>query len=320
MHTTWDGLPIAPDEPTGATVVVRRLDGLVLLLHRAVNGTEYEGDWAWTAPAGARRPGEPILVGALRELAEEAGLSGVDIAPVDVGGGWALFTAEVPADTAVALIDPEHDRFEWVPPAEASARIRPEWVGAGLLRAASVVLYEVSFAPLTRDHLPALVAWQTAPHVARWWIDAMRTVAEAEAKYGPRIDGAAVTAVDVIRLDRRPVGFIQTTPLGSYADVDYLAVAASVTDGGLDAVAIDYAIGEVDLIGRGLGTRVLWTYARDVVFTRHPDTRFVVADPETDNVASVRACVKAGFRPLIEFTEDGRQHTLCVLDRARVFG
>jgi hypothetical protein len=51
METTWDRLPITPDWPTGATVVVRRGDGDLLLLHRAVRGVDYDGDWAWTAPA-----------------------------------------------------------------------------------------------------------------------------------------------------------------------------------------------------------------------------------------------------------------------------
>ncbi|NUS58577.1 MAG: NUDIX domain-containing protein, partial [Streptomycetaceae bacterium] len=83
-ETTWDGLPIADDDPRGAGVVTRRPTGggtEYLLLHRHHEGPAYEGDWAWTSPSGARLPGEPVLTGALRELGEEAGLFGVEIRP-----------------------------------------------------------------------------------------------------------------------------------------------------------------------------------------------------------------------------------------------
>ena len=61
---TWDGVPIAPDEPHGAAILARRpADGGLheyLVLHRAHRGPDYEGDWAWTPPSGSRQPGEPV--------------------------------------------------------------------------------------------------------------------------------------------------------------------------------------------------------------------------------------------------------------------
>ena len=125
---TWDGLPISPDPPFGATIVVfrRATDGLeLLLLHRAHHGPEYEGDWAWTPPAGSRLPGEPIEACARRELLEESGLD-LDITPTDCGtAAWPVFVVEVPYETPVTL-DAEHDRFEWVPCPVALERCRPD--------------------------------------------------------------------------------------------------------------------------------------------------------------------------------------------------
>jgi 8-oxo-dGTP pyrophosphatase MutT (NUDIX family) len=125
---TWDGLPVSPEPPYGATVVVFRpgIDGPeLLLLHRAHEGPEYEGDWAWTPPAGARLPGEPIEACARRELLEEAGLD-LDVAPTACGTvEWPVFVVEVPSDTSVTL-DAEHDRFEWVPCPVALERCRPD--------------------------------------------------------------------------------------------------------------------------------------------------------------------------------------------------
>ena len=75
-RTTWDGLPVSEEKPYGITAVVfRRVCGTeVLMLHRAHRGSDYEGEWAWTPPAGARLPGEPVDACARRELREETGL------------------------------------------------------------------------------------------------------------------------------------------------------------------------------------------------------------------------------------------------------
>lgn len=127
-ETTWDGQPIATDWPRGVSVMVfRRVGGAVevLLLHRAHHGPDYVGDWAWTPPAGCRLPGEDVDECADRELHEEAGLS-LTRRRIDTGEEWARYVAEAPADAVVTLHDPEHDRYEWVPPAEALRRVRPE--------------------------------------------------------------------------------------------------------------------------------------------------------------------------------------------------
>ncbi|MCC6455453.1 MAG: NUDIX domain-containing protein [Caldilineaceae bacterium] len=142
LATTWDGLPISPEAPFGALIVVYRrgVAGVELLvLHRTHNGPTYEGDWAWTPPSGARLPNEPIDACARRELLEETGLT----LPLQATGqgldSWAVYTAEATPDSAIVL-DAEHDRFEWVKLDVALARCLPEPVAqsirtvAGLLR------------------------------------------------------------------------------------------------------------------------------------------------------------------------------------------
>src|SRR5258708_6028671 len=101
LDRTWDGLPVASDEPHGAAIVVRRRSAqgarAYLLLHRAYRGPDYDGDWAWTPPSGARLPREPVLAGALRELAEETGITGAEVIPGDLSGDWAVFLPQVPS-------------------------------------------------------------------------------------------------------------------------------------------------------------------------------------------------------------------------------
>ena len=128
---TWDGLPITPEPPYGASVVVWRRSerGLEwLILHRHHHGPDYEGDWAWGPPSGARMPGEPVEECASRELREEVGL---DLACVQTSCGsadWVVFAAEAPTDASIVL-SPEHDAFLWVPLEEAVPRCLPALVG-----------------------------------------------------------------------------------------------------------------------------------------------------------------------------------------------
>ncbi|MEV6967712.1 GNAT family N-acetyltransferase [Hamadaea sp. NPDC051192] len=312
LETTWDGLPIAPDNPRGAGVVVRRPgpDGLeFLLLHRTHEGPDYEGDWAWTSPSGARHPGEPVLTGAARELAEEAGLQGLDLRPVDLSGGWAVFAAEVDPAAAVVMIDPEHDRFEWLSRDAALARLAPESVADNFRRGSGVPLPRLAFRPLDRADFPALLGWLAEPHVAHWWRHRPEDLATIERKYGPRVDGNSPVRVQVLLVDDVPAGIFQ-----HYRTADYPAYAQAV--GEPDAVAIDYLIGDPALVGRGVGPQAIWAYARDVV----PDAARVLASPDTGNEQSIRALLKAGFRYERDAAVEDRTEAVCVLDRARIFG
>lgn len=126
---THDGLPVSREPPHGALVAVSAVasDGLrrYLLLHRAHHGADWEGDWAWTPPSGARFPGEDVAVTAARELAEEADIVATPVAVTDSGIDWAVFRLEVPWGAPVAVDGVEHDRFEWVSYDEALSRCLP---------------------------------------------------------------------------------------------------------------------------------------------------------------------------------------------------
>lgn len=141
MEATWDGLPISREPPYGASVVVfRGAAGTLelLMLHRAHHGPDYEGDWAWTPPSGARLPGEPIEMCARRELVEESGL---DLEPEPTACGtaeWYVFVAEAPADAQVVL-DAEHDRCVWVTCEEAVRRCRPDLASVPLQAAVTLL-------------------------------------------------------------------------------------------------------------------------------------------------------------------------------------
>jgi ADP-ribose pyrophosphatase YjhB (NUDIX family) len=102
-----------------------------LILHRALWGAAFEGDWAWSTPGGRLRDGEDPLAGARRELEEETGLR-LELVATSCGPATTIvFSAEAPAGAAIALSD-EHDRYEWLTLSEASARCLPTWANEHL--------------------------------------------------------------------------------------------------------------------------------------------------------------------------------------------
>jgi 8-oxo-dGTP pyrophosphatase MutT (NUDIX family) len=119
-----------------------------LILHRrAPGGVEFEGDWAWTPPSGARQPAEEATAAARRELREETGLTlSVATVPRSPSDDVARFVAEAPRDAEIVL-DDEHDRFLWLRLDEAVGRCRPAQVGAGMMQAAA----SLTSAPGDRD-------------------------------------------------------------------------------------------------------------------------------------------------------------------------
>src|SRR5690348_11033455 len=150
----------------------------------------------------------------------------------------------------------------------------------------------IDFVRLTREDLPLLARWFEEPHVRRWWFDASSDPEHLEAKYGPRIDGAW-PEVFIVHVENRPVGFIQWCPMDD--DAEWYGQL----DEAKDAIGIDYLIGELELVGRGLGTRVIAEFVQRL-WDRFPDADGVVADPQPANVSSCRTLEKNGFRAVYE--------------------
>ena len=161
-----------------------------------------------------------------------------------------------------------------------------------------------------RDDLPLLAAWLGRPHVRRWYGE-RGSQDDVVAYYGPSIEGQEPTDHYVVELEGRAVGMLQT-----YVVADHPEYAAVIGIRDRHTAGADILIGEEELTGFGLGTEILMRFVRDVVFAR-PETIRCVADPDLDNVASVRAFEKAGFVRIAEFVdpEDGRLHALLELTR-----
>jgi aminoglycoside 6'-N-acetyltransferase len=160
---------------------------------------------------------------------------------------------------------------------------------------------------LTRDDLPLLYVWRRREHVKRWW-HGPETYEQLVEHYVPAIEGREPSHQYLIVFDGRPIGMIQTYLASDYPDWAHLI------DAGEGVAGVDLLIGEEDATGRGIGPRVLATFAREVVFAR-PETTACVATVEEANRGSWRAFEKAGFRRVGDVEEDGLPHRLMRLDR-----
>ena len=113
------------DKPRALRPVMREsVRHKFLILHRPHHGRDYDGDWAWTPPAGSRLPGEEIASCAARELKEETGLELELVEARFESADFFVYAAEADLDCVVRL-DAEHDRFEWLDGETAMARCRP---------------------------------------------------------------------------------------------------------------------------------------------------------------------------------------------------
>lgn len=163
---------------------------------------------------------------------------------------------------------------------------------------------------MARSDLPLLAEWLERPHVRPWYGE-RGSLDDVVAYYGPSIDGNEPTDHTIVELDGRPIGMLQT-----YVVADHPTYAALIGIRDRQTAGVDILLGEEELIGRGLGTKILQRFVTEVVFER-AETTCCVADPDVENIASVRAFKNAAFVPIHEFVdpEDGRLHVL--VGRAR---
>jgi aminoglycoside 6'-N-acetyltransferase len=163
----------------------------------------------------------------------------------------------------------------------------------------------IEFRAVAEDDFRLLRDWLRRDHVRRWWRDPIEeTVEECRGA----IEGREPTAYYLIVLDGRPVGMIQAYLASDYPEWEEIV---QVGDG---VAGVDLLIGEADLVGRGLGPRVLAEFAEQVVFA-DPGTNAVVATVEEPNRRSWRAFEKAGFRRVRDVEEEGLPNRLMRLDR-----
>jgi RimJ/RimL family protein N-acetyltransferase len=163
----------------------------------------------------------------------------------------------------------------------------------------------IEFEPLRKDDLPLVREWLGREHVHEWWRD---RIEDSMAEYEQAMAGLDPSDHYLILVDGRPVGMIETYLVSDHPEWE------AIVQVGKGVAGVDLLIGEQELIGRGLGPRVLEAFVRDVIFA-NPATDACIAAVDEDNRRSWRAFEKAGFEYVRDVEEEGRPHRLMRLDR-----
>lgn len=159
---------------------------------------------------------------------------------------------------------------------------------------------DISFRPLERSDFPELEKWLAEPHVKRWWHDSLDASA-IDAKYGPRVDGVEPSYVFIILFQKRAIGIIQY-----YLWSDYPKHGRQL---GVDdnSAGIDLAIGDKHMTGQSLGPQIITEFLNQIVFTK-TKVASVIADPEKNNIQSIKAFKKSGFQVLRDVQIEGEPY------------
>jgi AacA4 family aminoglycoside N(6')-acetyltransferase len=152
---------------------------------------------------------------------------------------------------------------------------------------------------MTEADLPMLHDWLNRPHIVEWWGGERPSLQEVLAKYRPRV---------MLEQDRVTpyIGMLGDQPF-AYAQ-SYVALGSGggwwedETDPGVRG--IDQSIADPDLLGRGLGTRLVRAMVE--MLLRDPQVTAVQTDRAPDNPRAIRCYEKAGFRRVKDIvTPDG---------------
>jgi aminoglycoside 6'-N-acetyltransferase len=159
--------------------------------------------------------------------------------------------------------------------------------------------------------------WRSQPHVHEWWDpdDPPPTPDVAAEQYGARVRGEEPTTACIVELDGRPIGYLQFYRWRSWPDDE----AEIDLQADPNTFGIDLFIGEPDLIGRGIGTRIV-----DLICD-HLETSLgassVALTTEITNERAQRAYEKAGFRRircvLDTDTRNGQRVVCWLMERRR---
>ncbi|AZO13043.1 MULTISPECIES: GNAT family N-acetyltransferase [unclassified Mesorhizobium] len=139
------------------------------------------------------------------------------------------------------------------------------------------------FRPVTEKDLPMIAGWLAEPHLAEWWGDPDKEIAEIR----EHISSVSVEPL-IVELDGRPIAYLQSYDPHLEDDHPY-------ADQPFGTLGIDLSIGPPELVGIGHGSAIVRQFVEALFEEGAPR---VIIDPHPDNGRAIRAYEKAGFRPI----------------------
>lgn len=134
------------------------------------------------------------------------------------------------------------------------------------------------FRQATLDDLALLKAWQTTPHVSRWW--GLDPPFDAESLADPRV------ARWIVSQAAHPFAFMQDYSVHGWEDHHFSHLPKG-------ARGIDQYIGDPEMIGLGHGPAFIGTRLRALFGAGAP---VIATDPHPNNDRAIAAYKKLGFK------------------------
>jgi aminoglycoside 6'-N-acetyltransferase len=164
---------------------------------------------------------------------------------------------------------------------------------------------EITYRALAESDLPLMADWLNRPHLRRFFQREPISADETAAKYGAYIRGEVPTRSSLALLNGMPFGYLQCYRVADWPDFQ-------ATIGVDDGISVDLFIGEIGLIGKGVGRRMLGGYVDQVALPLYPAERVCWIGHELENTAARKCSAAAGFTPVREYDEEGRRYILMV--------
>jgi RimJ/RimL family protein N-acetyltransferase len=156
----------------------------------------------------------------------------------------------------------------------------------------------ISFEPLSQSHFSLLLKWLKTPHVKlRWDQDIIYTEESIREKYlertqGYKLENDETKAIHsyIIYVNNKPIGYIQI-----YNAYDFTRKIPLV-DLPKSLGSIDFYIGNIDYIGKGIGVEVLKVFD-------YQGYKNILVDPDMNNIAAIKTYERVGFKKIKEYKE-----------------
>jgi RimJ/RimL family protein N-acetyltransferase len=156
--------------------------------------------------------------------------------------------------------------------------------------------HNLNFKPLEINDLNYIFDWFKLFEINQWYAQRKNwSMVDIEAKYKPRLIDEEFLPSFIIKLNSKNIGFIQYYPLAkttmpeglSFADALKLNINLH------SSVGIDLFIGELTLIGQGLGKTIIRQFIQEIIPKNYT---IIFIDPAKENIRAVKAYKKVGFK------------------------
>src|SRR5690606_25559982 len=106
----------------------------------------------------------------------------------------------------------------------------------------------IDFISVQREHYPLLEAWLGEPHMREWWGDRDEELEHIR----NMVEGPDTTRPFLIRVDGKPVGYIQYWFVGDHQNREWVEEHPWLAELPADAVGVDLSIGVAEQLSKGI--------------------------------------------------------------------